>query len=54
MIDIDGVPHVISFAYTEDRNKSYLIIINTNSEEVEEILIPCLINIGFHSTFIDM
>ena len=53
VVDINNIPHIISFAYTDNNNESYLLIINSKTGETEEIMIPITVNIGFHSKFIN-
>lgn len=53
VVDINNIPHIISFAYTDNESESYLLIINSKTGETEEIMIPITVNIGFHSKFIN-
>lgn len=48
---IEDVPYLLFFAYRSTTN--YFIMLNLKNEKMEYLEIPCKLNIGFHSIFID-
>ena len=53
VIEIDGKPHISSFAYSHDFKKHYFCLIPLQDEERILIELPVKTNIGFHSIFIN-
>jgi carotenoid cleavage dioxygenase-like enzyme len=50
IVEIDGVSLLIAFAYNQ--MNGFLIIINLETYEIKEFILPEKVNIGFHSIFI--
>ena len=53
IIEIDGKPHICSFAYSNDFKKHYFCFISLQDENPVFIDLPVKTNVGFHSIFID-
>jgi hypothetical protein len=51
LTNIDGKPHLVTFAY--DQYQGYIVIINMETFHKIEIPIQHKINIGFHSIYVD-
>jgi hypothetical protein len=48
---IDETPYLLFYAYKSNTN--YFVMLNLKNDKMEYLEIPCKLNIGFHSIFID-
>uniref|UniRef100_A0A6C0AT55 Uncharacterized protein n=1 Tax=viral metagenome TaxID=1070528 RepID=A0A6C0AT55_9ZZZZ len=53
IVEINGNPHICSFAYSTDFKKNYFCFIPLHDEEPIFIDLPIKTNVGFHSIFIN-